>query len=160
MTVRRGWGFRTRPKITEPMPLAQELRPEAQGLYDELVKLYRSCNGGVDFFFYNVGTGISLAASGAAAVMAGAKHTIWAAGLSAVAAFFIAMTRILQFDARWTFGLERRARYAVLIYRLNALAPKPVADRADGIDQLYEEMGAERRRDSELPGVTQTQPHS
>jgi hypothetical protein len=141
------------------MPLAPELDPMARLIYDELAVLYREANSFVDFFFYNVGAGIALAATGAAGVLASVHQSVAATILSAVAAFFIAMTQILNFGARWVFNLDRRARYADLIYELNLVPirfdatvwPKEVAAIGD-------RLRAERRRDGQVPGVPSAGP--
>lgn len=147
---------RNRWQPVAPMPLTAELGsdPSAHELHAELCKLYRASLGHIDFFFYNVGTGISLAATGAAGVLAGSVPLL-AASLSAVAAFFIAMSRMLDFGRRWAWNRERRSRYAGLIYELNRvpLAHPDPADWRVAIARLSHEMQVERDQDKLLPGV-------
>jgi hypothetical protein len=144
---------RDRRKRLAPMPLVDALKPQAVALHTELRNRYLSSSGGIDFFFYNWGTGIALAATGAAGVFAAARLPIWAASASAVSAFFIAMTRMLGFGKRWTWNLGRRAIYARMIYELNALELVDEAARPAAIAELYARLGEERQQDAHVPGV-------
>jgi hypothetical protein len=136
------------------MPLADVLKPQAEPLYNELQDRYRASRPGVDFFFYNVGTGIALFTAGAATVMA-TVEPLSAAILSSISAFFIAMTRLLNFGARWTRQLDRQARYAAMIYDLNSIPLRePDATKwSPLILNVWERMTEERLRDGQVPGT-------
>lgn len=143
----------SRRKIREPMPLARALDPMAALIYDELTVLHREANSPVDFFFYNVGAGVALAATGAAGVLASVHQSVAATILSAVAAFFIAMTQILNFGARWVFNLDRRARYAGLIYELNLIPIRFEQPAWRGeVAKIGDLLRIERSRDGQVPG--------
>ncbi|GAA1950052.1 hypothetical protein GCM10009798_06620 [Nocardioides panacihumi] len=133
------------------MPLADGLPAEAKPLYDELARLFRGHSGGIDSLMYNWGTICSLLASGAAGVVATVEPLI-ASVLAALAAFFIAATRVLSFDGRWRWHLQRRARYASIIYRLNRGQLSSELEQRDLIRHLYAELEEERMRDGLLPG--------
>ena len=134
------------------MPLDDRLVPKAVPLYTELTRLIVASRSGVDYFFYNVGTGIALAASGAATVLSALQLSVWATSTAAIATFFIAISQNLGFRKRWIWGLERAIRYSCMIYRLNALVyltNEPEIDQA--ILSIYDGMREERARDSDIP---------
>lgn len=146
------------PKLsTVVMPLDPRIKdlPGAESLHTELCRLVEGSRSGIDFFFYNVGTGIALASSGAATVMAVFEKPSVAAILSAIATFFIAITKILKFGSRWAWSLERISRYSVLIYQLNGAATLASnEDREKVVAEVYKKLEDERLRDNLLPGVS------
>lgn len=90
-------------------------------------------------------------------MLASLHRSLAAAILSAVAAFFIAMTQILNFGARWTTSLDRRARYATLIYDLNALPLKHERGAWPAeVAKLVDRLKTERLRDGLIPGAPAT----
>jgi hypothetical protein len=133
------------------MLASSNLSPAANEVYDELLRQYTRHSGFVDSFMYNGGTLIALLASGAAGVIA-TVHPFVASCLSALAAFFIAATRILNFGGRWRWHLQRQSRYASMIYRLNAAAVPSDERLRDPLLHTYEAMSSERRHDGMLPG--------
>jgi hypothetical protein len=134
------------------MPLVDGLPPEAAALYEELRALARYHSGRIDFFFYNVGTGLALLSSGAATVLATVRPII-GASLSAVATFFFAMTRILQFGHRWRTELARQGSYAKMIYDLNSAAHLDADVQLRRVTEVYERMGTERLNDGRIAGT-------
>ena len=134
------------------MPLVPGLPKEAEPLYEELTRRVRAHSGDIDSGMYNGGTIVSLLASGAAGVVA-TLQPIAASVLAALAAFFIAATRILDFGGRWRWHLQRRARYAGMIYRLNSSSLESTEDQRLTIRQMYDELSRERSNDGLLPGA-------
>ncbi len=87
--------------------------------------------------------------------MAAANELIIAAILSAVATFFVAITKILQFGSRWAWSIERESRYSALIYELNGAALEPSEeDQLKIVADIYAKMKEERLRDKLLPGIS------
>lgn len=132
------------------MPPAAGLSAGARTLYDELERRYRNHAGGIDSFMYNGGTILALISSGAAGVLA-TVHPFVAAILSGTASFFIAVTRILNFGGRWRWHLQRRARYANMIYELNS---STAGSAEDGhlVLKVYRALMEERTNDGFVPG--------
>ena len=116
------------------MPLVEGLPVEAGPLHEELTRRVKAHSGDIDSSMYNGGTLISLFASGAAGVVATLEPVV-ASVLAALAAFFIAATRLLDFGGRWRWHLNRRARYAGMIYRLNASSLQPVDEQRSTIQE-------------------------
>lgn len=133
------------------MPLVDGLPPEAGPLHEELTRRVQSHSGDIDSGMYNGGTIISLLASGAAGVVATIEPVV-ASVLAALAAFFIAATRILDFGGRWRWHLQRRARYAGMVYRLNAASLLTPEQQRSVISDIYVELSQERSMDGLLPG--------
>jgi hypothetical protein len=117
----------------------------------------RSARG--DSFFYNGGTLAALLASGAATVIA-TRDPFTASALSAAAAFFIALTRSLNFGGRWRWHLQRHAVYDALIYRLNAASRLSEAEYDAEITRLSAELVKQRKFDDEIPGSGEPVPAS
>jgi hypothetical protein len=134
------------------MPLVSGLPPEAAPLYEELRSLAQYHSGRIDYFFYNVGTAVALLSSGAATVVTTVRPVV-GASLSAVATFFFAMTRILQFGRRWTTELARQGIYAKMIYDLNSAAHLNAEAQLARVAQIYERMGVERLNDGKIAGT-------
>jgi hypothetical protein len=141
--------------VAHPMPLDDNLIPEARPLYNELSRLLWGARGTIDSFIHNWGTGIALAASGAATVVAGINPIV-GASLAALATFSIGLGRSLQFGKRWAWGLNRQNVYHALIYELNGAALLDRAGQLEKIAELYRRMAEERICGGIPPGADES----
>jgi hypothetical protein len=133
------------------MPLNDGMAEEAKPLHTELSRLLWASRGTIDSFIHNWGTGIALAASGAATVVAAVRPVI-AASLAALATFAIGLGRSLQFGKRWAWGLHRQNAYHALIYELNGASLLERDAQLKKITEIYGRMAEERVRGGIPPG--------
>ncbi|MFF4629676.1 hypothetical protein [Streptomyces griseorubiginosus] len=92
-----------------------------------------------------------MAATTAATVIP-ADHAIWARIAAGVATLLIAVARALDFGARWRWHLNMRARYAILLDRVDKVALLPVNARSDALGQIYDELSKVRSLERGIPG--------
>lgn len=137
---RPSW-WQKRQQFNAAMPLAASLHDDghAVDLYNELRRLMRIHNGVTDFVWHNVGTGIALATSGAAAILA-QRHSFVASVLAAASAFIVALTRTLSFVQRWAWHAATREKCVGLIYELNRAGAVPEPKRSEDIFRVTDAL--------------------
>jgi hypothetical protein len=105
-----------------------------------------------DSVFHNGGTVLALAATGTATFLPG-SYGLWARVASAIATFVIALSRALDFGARWRWHVEMRNAYTALLDRTSLVMVLPDADRLEVMKTLYADLVELRLRENRIPGA-------
>lgn len=128
-----------------------ELDRVAGAIRDTLERAIKSHRGWGDSVWHNGGTGVALAATTIATVLP-VNYSTWARGAAGVATFIIAISRALDFGSRWRWHLDMRARYYVLLDRVNQVAVMPPDDRARVLAAIYGDLARVRAQELAIPG--------
>lgn len=117
-----------------------------------LERAIKSHRGWGDSVWHNGGTIVAIAATTVATVLP-ANYSIWARTAAGVATFFIAVSRALDFGTRWRWHLDMRARYSILLDRLDQVAVIPLAERAAILAKIYDDLARVRTQELAIPGA-------
>lgn len=129
----------------------EDLSQEASHLAAGIRKAMRPHGGKRDSFLHNGTTMAAMAATTAATVIP-EDHALWVRISAGVATFLIAVARALDFGARWRWHLTMRARYAVLLDRVEKVSLLPPGARADALARIYDDLAEVRSLEQGIPG--------
>ena len=111
----------------------------------------RPHGGKRDLLLHNGSTMAAMAATTTATVLPVAYST-WARAAAGVATFMIAVGRALDFGSRWRWHLNMRARYAVLLDRIDQVGLLPYEERAKALSAIYDDLAKVRALERTIPG--------
>lgn len=127
------------------------IEQQTSRLADRIRRAMAPHGGKRDSFLHNGSTMAAMAATTAATVIP-ADHAIWARCAAGTATFLIAVARALDFGARWRWHLNMRARYAILLDRVDRVALLPVEGRSAALVQIYDDLSKVRSSERGIPG--------
>jgi hypothetical protein len=146
------WQPRRPPPIAKPTwqhSWSDENKARAEMLFDDIER-EQSGHRTPDALLYNGGTGLALALTSAATVVA---PTIWARSLSAVATGVIAISRALDFGGRWRWHCQRELACQALLVKLRHLHERDGKTVSQQLDDIEAELLKLLESGATLPGV-------